>query len=51
MRKDVFEYILQITRSSVLQERNIQSLSELIKARKVCTNRNLTVTKGGKCHE
>ena len=51
MHKDVFEYILQMTRASALQDRNIHSLTELVKARKVCTNRKLTVTKGGKWHE
>lgn len=51
MHKEVFEYILQMTRTSALQDRNIQSLTELVKARKVCKNRKFTVTKGGKWHE
>ena len=33
MHKEVFEYILQMTRASALQDRNIQSLTELVKAR------------------
>lgn len=51
MHKEVFEYILQMTRASALQDRNIQSLTELVKAQKVCKNRKFTVTKGGKWHE
>lgn len=51
MRKDVLYLLLQRAKSEGLQERNIQSLTELVEARRVNTKIKFTVTKGGKYHE
>ena len=52
MRKDVLEYILMNERSAALQEKNIRSLEELVKARsKSMKASNFTVTIGGKYYE